>query len=176
MWFQTKKPEYKAKAVAYYRHSAQDRQENSIPIQREQIKKFADQNGIEIIDHFSDHGKSGLSTEKREGFNSLIDKVVNDKDTFQYVIALDMSRWGRFPDLDVTPYYRYICRQYGKEIAFSTYGMPQENDIGYHLRLTIEEIRAKEFSQDLSRKVFNGGVMVTQQGYKAGGIAPYGLD
>ena len=176
MWFQTKKTEYKAKAIAYYRHSAQDRQENSIPIQKEQIKKFADKHGIEIIDHFSDYGKSGLSTEKREGFNSLMDKVVNDKDTFQYVIALDMSRWGRFPDLDVTPYYRHICRQYGKEIAFSTYGMPQENDIGYHLRLTIEEIRAKEFSQDLSRKVFNGGVMVTQQGYKAGGIAPYGLE
>lgn len=176
MWFQTNKPEYTAKAIAYYRHSAQDRQENSIPIQREQIKKFADKHGIELIDHFSDHGKSGLSTEKRDGFNSLIDKVVNDKDTFQYVIALDMSRWGRFPDLDVSPYYRHICKQYGKEVIYASYGMPKEDDIGYHMRLLFEGVRATEFSQDLSRKVFNGGVMVTQQGYKAGGMAPYGLE
>jgi len=35
-------------AVAYYRHSAQDRQENSIPIQRDQVCEWADQHGVDI--------------------------------------------------------------------------------------------------------------------------------
>ena len=35
----------KIKAVAYYRHSAQDRQENSIPIQQEQVREWTDKNG-----------------------------------------------------------------------------------------------------------------------------------
>ena len=177
MWFEAKKPKYKAKAIAYYRHSAQDRQENSIPIQKEQIKKFADEHGIEIIEHFADHGKSGLSTEKRDSFNAMLEKVVNDKDTFQYVIALDLSRWGRFPDLDLSGHYRAICKSYGKEVIYASYGMPpkEEDGLFYYLRLMLEGVRATEYSQELSKKVFNGCVKIAEQGYRAGGMPPYGL-
>ena len=49
------------RAVAYYRHSAQDRQENSIPIQQEQVREWAEEHGIEIIKEFADAGKSGLT-------------------------------------------------------------------------------------------------------------------
>ena len=52
MWFKKQSTETRAKAVAYYRHSAEDRQENSIPIQREEIKKFAKEHGIEIVKEF----------------------------------------------------------------------------------------------------------------------------
>ena len=45
-------------AVAYYRHSAQDRQENSIPIQQDQVRQFAEEHGIEIIKEFADAGKN----------------------------------------------------------------------------------------------------------------------
>jgi hypothetical protein len=51
------------RAVAYYRHSAQDRQENSIPIQQEQVRQWADGHGVEIIEEFADHGRSGLNSE-----------------------------------------------------------------------------------------------------------------
>ena len=39
-------------------HSAQERQENSIPIQSELIRQWADMHGVEIINEFTDHGKS----------------------------------------------------------------------------------------------------------------------
>jgi len=55
------------RAVAYYRHSAQDRQENSIPIQQEQVRKWAGEHGIVIIEEFADHGKSGLPAEHHGG-------------------------------------------------------------------------------------------------------------
>jgi len=48
------------RAVAYYRHSAQDRQENSIPIQQDQVREWAEKNGVEIIQAFADAGKSGF--------------------------------------------------------------------------------------------------------------------
>ena len=41
------------RAVAYYRHSAQDRQENSIPIQQDQVREWARANGVEIIQEFA---------------------------------------------------------------------------------------------------------------------------
>ena len=46
------------RAVAYYRHSAQDRQENSIPIQREQVREWADDRDIEIVRESTD-GQDG---------------------------------------------------------------------------------------------------------------------
>jgi DNA invertase Pin-like site-specific DNA recombinase len=49
------------RAVAYYRHSAQDRQENSIPIQREQVRQWAEKNGVEIIEEFEDAGLNAES-------------------------------------------------------------------------------------------------------------------
>lgn len=53
-------------AVAYYRHSAQDRQENSIPIQQEQVRQFAEEHGIEIIEEFADSGDSGQIGERTD--------------------------------------------------------------------------------------------------------------
>ena len=53
----------KVRAVAYYRYSAQDRQENSIPIQRDQVREWAERHGVEIIKEFVDHGESGLNSE-----------------------------------------------------------------------------------------------------------------
>ena len=48
------------RAVAYYRHSAREPQ-NSIPVQREQVRQWAEKNGVEIIEEFEDAGKSGLN-------------------------------------------------------------------------------------------------------------------
>ena len=52
------------RAVAYYRHSARDRQENSIPIQQDQVRQFAEEHGIKVIEEFADAGISGPSVER----------------------------------------------------------------------------------------------------------------
>ena len=64
------------RAVAYYRHSAQDRQENSIPIQQEQVREWAQKNGVEIIQEFADVGKSGLTAEDRPAFTEPMQQWV----------------------------------------------------------------------------------------------------
>jgi hypothetical protein len=56
----SKKPEASAassRAVAYYRRSAQDRQGNSIPVQRTKVLRWAEERGIEIIREFMDCGR-----------------------------------------------------------------------------------------------------------------------
>ena len=47
-------PVIKPQAVAYYRHSAQDRQENSIPIQQDQVREWAANHDIEVVREFAD--------------------------------------------------------------------------------------------------------------------------
>ncbi len=48
------------RAVAYYRHSAQDRQENSIPIQQDQVREWAD------LAKFTRETRQLLALEKQE--------------------------------------------------------------------------------------------------------------
>jgi len=179
-WWKRTKPADRAgpaknRAVAYYRHSAQDRQENSIPIQREQVQKWAAEHGLEIIKEFADHGKSGLSTEHRDAFNDMIENWVKKRDDFEYVLVLDVSRWGRFQDTDLSAVHSAECTKHGKKVIYTTIGIPKKDDPLYSIYVGFERFRAAQYSRELSEKVFRGCVKVSQQGFRAGGAPPYGL-
>ena len=109
------------RAVAYYRHSAQDRQENSIPIQRDQVREWAKKNGVEIIHEFVDAGKSGLDAEGRPAFTEMMEQWVEKRTDFEYILCLDVSRWGRFQDIDLSAQYSAVCRKHKKQYWTRTY-------------------------------------------------------
>jgi DNA invertase Pin-like site-specific DNA recombinase len=163
------------RAVAYYRHSAQERQENSIPIQREQVREWAKKNGVEIIQEFEDAGKSGLNAEGRPAFNEMMDQWVKQKRDFQYVLCLDVSRFGRFQDIDLSAQYSAECKRHGKQVVYTTIGKPRENDPLYPVYVQFERFRAAQYSKELSDKVWRGCMKIAEQGYWAGGAPPYGL-
>ena len=175
MWYKKQNAKIISKAIAYYRHSAQDRQENSIPIQREQVRQFASENGIEIIKEFADHGKSGLSTEGRDNFKRMLEMVIDTSLEFKYILVLDVSRWGRFQDIDMSAHYRALCKKYGREVVYTTIGFPKVDDPMHFMQLNFEGYRAATYSRELSGKVFRGCAKIAQQGFRAGAPAPYGL-
>ena len=82
-WWEIGLPDVKApalvRAVAYYRHSAQGRQENSIPIQQDQVRSWAREHGVEIIREFCDAGRSGLNSEGRPAFTEMMDSRDRDR-------------------------------------------------------------------------------------------------
>jgi DNA invertase Pin-like site-specific DNA recombinase len=165
----------KTRAVAYYRHSAQDRQENSIPIQRDQVREWATKNGVEIIHEFSDAGKSGLNAEGRPAFTEMMDEWVKVRNDFAYVLCLDVSRWGRFQDIDLSAQFSAECRKNNKQVIYTTIGKPREDDPLYPVYVQFERFRAAQYSRELSDKVWRGCVKISEQGYWAGGSPPYGL-
>jgi DNA invertase Pin-like site-specific DNA recombinase len=116
----------KLRAVAYYRHSAEIGQENSVEIQRDKVRKFAKKHGIEIIHEFADRGKSGLNAEGRPAFNELMKWSATRKD-FDLVLVLDISRWGRFQDRDLSAYYECLCGNKGKQVIYTSIGFPKIN-------------------------------------------------
>ncbi len=163
-------------AVAYYRHSAEDKQENSIAIQREQVEQFAVENGIEIIGECIDDGVSGL-TAHRKGFQNLLqDWVENDSVQFDYVLVLDVSRFGRFQNPDEAGAYAFRCFMKSKPVIYIKRGFPRPGEeLMYSLTDAVERVASGNYSRELSDKVWRGQMKVTQQGYSAGGSAPYGL-
>ena len=169
----------KKKVVAYYRHSAEDKQENSVPIQREQAQKLVKQHNMEIIHEEADEGKSGLNAD-RPAFERLFkDWILNqDAPHFDFVLVYDVSRWGRFQDQDEAAYYEFLCKQHGKRVIYISRGFPkdeQDEQLISHLQTSIERYMAAEYSRQLSQKVFYGSVKVSEQGFSAGGTACYGM-
>ena len=164
----------KVRAVAYYRHSAQDRQENSIPIQRDQVREWAEKNGVEIIHEFADAGKSGLNAEGRPAFTEMMDDWIRQRNDFDYVLCLDVSRWGRFQDIDMSAQFSAECRKHNKQIINTSIGKPKENDPLYPVYVQFERFRAAQYSRELSEKVWRGCAKIAEQCYWAGGPPPYG--
>src|SRR3954449_5758280 len=115
----------RSRAVAYYRHSAQDRQENSVAIQQEQVQQWARENNISIIHEFADRGKSGLTAEGRDAFNDMMENWVKVRHDFRLVLCLDVSRWGRFQDFDRSATYSAECSGHGKQVIYTTLGWPK---------------------------------------------------
>jgi DNA invertase Pin-like site-specific DNA recombinase len=165
------------KAIAYYRHSAEDKQENSVAIQRQHTQKFADEHNIEIIHEEADEGKSGLLA-SRPAFNRLFaDWIENDNAPhFDFVFAYDVSRWGRFQDQDQAGHLTYLCTKRGKEVVYVSKGFPNTtNQLISSLETSIQRYMAAEYSRQLSDKVYHGCVKISEQGYSAGGTAVYGM-
>lgn len=171
-WFRPK-DSFKSRAVAYYRHSAQDRQENSVEIQQDQVRKFAEDNNIQIVEEYVDRGKTGLITEGREAFQRMLHDVETGKQQFDYVLVLDVSRWGRYQKRDIAAYYSALCEMHGAKVIYATIGFAAENDLIHGLRIDIERYQAANYSRELSTKVFKGCAKIASQGFRAGGMPPY---
>lgn len=164
-------------AIAYYRHSAEDKQENSVPIQREHTVLFAKKHNITIIHEEADEGKTGLLAD-RPGFNRLFQRwILNEKaPSFEYVLVFDVSRWGRFQDQDEAAYYEFLCKKRGKKVVYVEKGFPREDQqLIAHLETSIQRYMAADYSRQLSNKVFYGCARISGEGYSAGGPPCFGM-
>lgn len=165
------------KAVAYYRHSAEDKQENSVPIQREHAENFCTQNNLELIHEEADQGVSGL-TANRPGFKRLFSDWIENPQAagFDYVLVYDVSRWGRFQNQNEAGYYEYLCNQNKKKIIYVSRGFPrEEQELTYSIITPMERWMAAQYSKQLSEKVWYGCIKVSKDGYSAGGASCYGM-
>jgi len=164
----------KKKAVAYYRHSAEDKQENSVPLQRDFVRDFAQKHDIEILHEEADEGVSGL-TANRPAFQRLFNEwILNDEvPEFDYVIFYDVSRLGRFEDSDEAGHYVYMCTQRGLEVVYARRGFEKQGMS--QVQTAFERWMSFKYSEKLSEDVIRGCLEISSQGYSVGGKAPYGM-
>ena len=168
-------PRPRLRAVAYYRHSAEIGQENSVEIQQDNVHAFAKKHDLDIIQEFADRGKSGLNAKDRPAFNEMMEWVQTRND-FDLVLVLDVSRWGRFQDADLSAHYESVCTQHGKQVIYTHIGFTRDEDrLISQLRKSIDRYQSAEYSRTLSKKVFDGAAKVARQGYRPGGPPPYGF-
>ncbi|WP_426443214.1 recombinase family protein [Bradyrhizobium genosp. P] len=105
------------RAARYVRMST-DYQQHSIENQAVVIATYAELHKLAIIRTYRDEGESGLKIENRGGLAELIEDVRSGQAGFGHLLVFDVSRWGRFQDVDESAHYEFICRKAGIKVAY----------------------------------------------------------
>lgn len=162
------------RAVMYVRMST-ERQDYSTDHQRAKIREYAVARGISIIREYVDDGKSGLDIKRRAGLQTLMMDVQSAQPDFNCILVYDISRWGRFQDIDEAAYHEHTCRRAGIEVIYCGEGFANDNGPFASLLKSMKRIMAAEYSRELSEKVFAAQVRFIELGFKQGGLAGFGL-
>jgi DNA invertase Pin-like site-specific DNA recombinase len=162
------------KAAMYVRMSSNP-QDHSIQHQIGHLNQYALEQGFNIAMVYADAGKSGLRIDGRPGLQRLIADVQAGMADFQTVLVYDVSRWGRFQDIDESAYYEFLCRQAGVQVIYCAEHFTDDHSPMSALMKGVKRIMAAEYSRELGEKVHRAQCRFSQLGFKQGGRPGYGL-
>lgn len=168
------KKEGRGKAAQYVRMST-EHQRYSTENQSDAIGIYAKERGYQIIQTYSDAGKSGLRIKGRDGLTQLLEDIQAGKTDFKTVLVYDISRWGRFQDADESAYYEYICKRAGIAIEYCAEQFENDGSPVSTIVKGVKRAMAGEYSRELSQKVFAGQSRLIEMGYRQGGPPGFGL-
>ena len=161
--------------AAQYLRMSTDHQQYSLDNQAEAIAVYASLHGFEIVRTYSDAARSGLSLKRREGLKQLLADVVASQTDFRAILVYDISRWGRFQDLDEAAHYEYLCKSSGVPVHYCAESFVNDKSMPYLIMKALKRTMAGEYSRELSVKVTAGLRRIVGLGFKPGGEAVYGL-
>jgi DNA invertase Pin-like site-specific DNA recombinase len=162
------------RAAQYVRMST-DYQRYSIENQAAVIGAYALAHGLTIVRIYRDEGESGLKLKNRLELIRLLDDVQSGHADFQHILVYDVSRWGRFQDVDEGAHYEFICKQAGIKVAYCAEQFDNDGSMISSIVKNIKRVMAAEFSRELSAKVHAGQLHLAGLGFRQGGPLSYGL-
>lgn len=126
---------------------------------------YAALRGFDILDTYSDGGVSGLTLRARPALQRLLADALSSTRRFQAILVYDVSRWGRFQDIDEGAHYEFLCRQAGVAVhycaePFENAGSPEAN-----LIKQVKRAMAAEYSRALSERLTLARRHLVEQGY-----------
>jgi len=164
----------KIRAAQYVRMST-DHQQFSTENQADIIRDYAAKHGIDIVRTFEDSGKSGLTTQGRDAITELLELVRSGKADFTTILVYDVSRWGRFQDVDQAAHLEYECKSLGVTVQYCAEQFSNDGSMSSNVMKTLKRAMAGEYSRELSAKVFKGQCRLIETGFRQGGAAGCGL-
>jgi len=161
--------------AAQYVRMSTEHQQYSIDNQSAAIAIYAAAHKIGIVRSYVDAGKSGLTISRRGGLQELIRTVSNNRADFKVILVYDVSRWGRFQDVDEAAYYEFICKKAGIQVRYCAEQFENDNSPTSNLLKALKRMMAGEFSRELSAKVSRAQYRLASMGFWQGGPAPYAM-
>lgn len=105
------------RAAQYLRMSTED-QVYSIENQQAAIARYAEDRGFDVVCSYLDAGRSGLTLTGRTGLQALLADALGPAPDFKAILVFDVSRWGRFQDVDQAAHYEFLCRRAGIAVEY----------------------------------------------------------
>ena len=174
MFFNAVDTREKVKAAAYVRMST-EHQKYSPENQMAAIKDYADKHNYEIVETYTDGGRSGLNISGRPELQRMLADVQTKKVPYKAILVLDVTRWGRFQDADESAHYEYVCKKAGVRVQYCVEQFNNDDSPVSTIIKSVKRTMAAEYSRELSCKVFAGQSRLITLGYRQGGFAGFGL-
>lgn len=161
--------------AAEYMRMSTDHQQYSIANQSAAIQEYANTHSIEIVRTYVDRGKSGLALDGRTGLQDLLRVGTSGTADFTLVLVYDVSRWGRFQDVDESAHHEYMLRQAGVRVIYCAEPFHETGTPTDAIIKALKRAMAAEYSRELSVKVSAGQRRNAQMGFRNGGLAGFGF-
>lgn len=145
----------------------------SLDAQREKLRRYAEFQEMEIVEEFSDEGKSGKSVEGRPEFQRMISKIERMEDNVSYVLVFKLSRFGRNA-ADVLSSLQ-VMQDYGVNLICVEDGIDSSKDSG-KLMISVLSAVAEIERENILVQTMEGRKQKAREGKWNGGFAPYGYE
>ncbi|MBB4382960.1 recombinase family protein [Bradyrhizobium sp. SBR1B] len=165
----------RARRAAQYVRMSRELQRYSLKNQMTAIASYAEANCLTIVRTYADEGRSGLRIKGRPGLIELIDDVQSGQADFDHILVYDVSRWGRFQDVDESAYYEFLCKRSGVQVEYCAELFKNDGTFVSGIAKSLKRGMAAEWSRELSVKVHAGHCRVASLGYRVGAPVGYGL-
>lgn len=164
-----------AERAAQYVRMSTDEQNYSVFNQSEAIAAHALVHNFMVNRTYFDKGRSGLLFDSRPGLKQLISDVQSGRANFTAILVYDVSRWGRFQDVDEGAYYEQLCKKAGVRVIFCAEDFKDDGSLASILLKALDRVEAAKYSRRLSIKVFEGQCNLVRRGFWQGAAPGYGL-
>jgi DNA invertase Pin-like site-specific DNA recombinase len=162
-------------AVQYLRMSS-EQQRYSLESQRAVIASYAAAHGYQIRRSYQDAARSGLHLKGRAGLQTLLRDALREDRDFEAILVLDVTRWGRFQDLDQGAHYEFVCRSAGAPVVYCAEPFDNDGQTRSALVKQLKRLMAAEYSRELSAKSAAGRLSQARLGHRQGGPLIYGVE
>lgn len=160
------------RAYAYTRVSTEMQVDGySLTAQLDDIRAYAQKEGIQIVGEYCDEGKSGKMTAGRDDFNRMMEDIKNKKDNVRYVLVFKLSRFARNAT-DSLVYLRKM-KEYGTDLISVKENLNSSTPTGKTF-LSMMSIVSEMEVENISVQTMAGRKRKAREGRWNGGFAPYG--
>ncbi len=149
----------------------------SIEDQRHECETFASARGWKIVREFvpARGYASGMSIDRDATFLEMIAFAEQGRHSARYLLAYDVSRFGRLP-AKLKIYYEQHFLRFGIRVVYVKDDFRNDGTIGDDITQLVKHSEAHQYSVKLSELVLRGCKSHAALGHSTGGKAPYGYD
>ena len=145
----------------------------SLDAQKEKLKRYAEFQNMEIVNEYSDEGKSGKSVEGRPEFQRMLDNIENGTDEVQFVLVFKLSRFGHNAADVLNSLQR--MQDFGVNLICVEDGIDSSKDSG-KLMISVLSAVAEIERENILVQTMEGRKQKAREGKWNGGFAPYGYE